>query len=94
MRGPGGGYLLARAPSGITIGDVFSAVDESLVFIECAHDNKANSRTPCDKAGDCRTQMLWSKLCRHFNELLFSITIDDVAQGTIELEPGTVSTAL
>ncbi len=87
VRGPGGGYMLATAPSAIAIGDVFSAVDESFVFTECA-DAKSMEYKFCAKASHCQTQLLWSKLCHHFNELLYSITIEDVVKGAIELPAG------
>ena len=83
VRGPGGGYLLTRSPSLIAIGDVFSAVDESLIFTECAI-GEGEATSLCAKASDCLTQILWAKLCNHFNELLFSITIEDVVKGNID----------
>lgn len=87
VRGPGGGYLLARPASEITIGDVFTAVDENLIFTECA-DHTSDIGQPCSKAKDCRTQTLWAKLCQHFNDMLYSITIEDVVKGNIDLQPG------
>ncbi len=94
VRGPGGGYLLAKSPSFITIGDVFAAVDESLVFTECADAAGSSSGSPCSKASDCRTQALWAKLCHHFNDLLFSITIEDVVKGAIDLTSSAVQNSL
>lgn len=96
VRGPGGGYLLSRSPAMITIGDIFSAVDESLIFTECAIDEE-EAAVYCAKASGCRTQLLWAKLCNHFNELLFSISIDNVVKGNIDLSatvPNSVNTAL
>ncbi|VAX20776.1 Iron-sulfur cluster regulator IscR [hydrothermal vent metagenome] len=84
VRGPGGGYLLAKSSAVITIGDVFSAVDESLIFTECAIDEQT-ALAHCSKACDCSTQLLWVKLCNHFNDILFSVTIDDVVKGNIDL---------
>ncbi len=81
VRGPGGGYLIARSPSSITIGEVFAAVDESLILTECAEENPHG----CNDAEDSRTRNLWQKLCHHFNELLYSITIDHVVKGDVKL---------
>ena len=92
VRGPGGGYLLSRSPMVITIGDIFQAVDESLVITECA-DEKSQSGHNCAKIHECSTQALWAALCHHFNELLFSITIDDVTKGAVNIAPG-ISPAL
>ncbi len=93
IRGPGGGYLLARLATEISIGDVFEAVDESLVITECA--TYADSvKHPCSKASDCRTQSLWAKLCNHFNDLLFSISIDDVVNGNIDILRGALQASV
>ncbi|MBI4829211.1 MAG: Rrf2 family transcriptional regulator [Nitrospinae bacterium] len=91
VRGPGGGYLLDRPQELITIGDIFSAVEETLIITDCADKASAGSGQPCARASECRTQTLWARLCQHFNELLFAITLDDVAQGRIDL-PATTAT--
>ena len=83
VRGPGGGYMLAKEASNITIGEVFSAVDESIVITECAEHHTESSRA-CAKLHDCRTQILWAKLMQHYNYLLYSITIDDVVKGKLD----------
>ena len=44
-KGPGGGYMLARAPSEIKIGHVIRTIDGPLAPIACA------SRTARDRAG-------------------------------------------
>jgi len=82
VRGPGGGYLLTKAPSLITIGEIFSAVDESLVLTECAEGGV--DKELCSRASECVTQSLWSRLCHHFNDLLYSITIEDVLKGEFD----------
>ncbi len=85
VRGPGGGYLMAKSPSTITIGDVFSAVDESLILTDCADENGSSVTSFCSMADCCKTQGLWAKLGNHFNELLYSITIADVLSGDLDL---------
>ena len=78
VRGPGGGYLLARSPSHVTIGEVFAAVDESLRLTECVDESH------CAKSDCCKAQVLWSRLHQHFNDLLNSITIEDVLSGSYD----------
>ena len=93
VRGPGGGYMLSMPAEMISIGDVFGAVEETLIFTECA-DGSSHNGHQCSKAHDCRTQMLWAKLCQHFNELLSSITIDDVVNGNIDIAQIPTSSAI
>ena len=83
VRGPGGGYLLGRAPSSVTIGEIFEAVDENLTLTDCVDSTDAPG---CDRSSGCLTQALWSRLCHHLNELLYSITITDVVKGELDMK--------
>jgi Rrf2 family protein len=47
-KGPGGGYMLARAPSEIRIGEIIRLIDGPLAPLACA------SRTACRPCGDCK----------------------------------------
>lgn len=81
VRGPGGGYTLGKSAETISIGDIFAAVDESLVLIDCADPSGLPDHVTCDKSSGCLTQTLWARLCHHFNELVNSVTLDDVLKG-------------
>lgn len=84
VRGPGGGYTLGRSPDNISIGEIFTAVDESLVLIDCADPSGLAEHVTCDKSSGCRTQALWARLCNHFNELVNSVTLNDVLKGEFD----------
>ena len=56
VRGPGGGYCLARPGSKITVADVVRAVDEQLDATQCG--GKENC---CDEER-CMTHELWTTL--------------------------------
>lgn len=73
VRGPGGGYLLARAPSELTIGEIFVAVDEPIDLTRCLSND---SKTECRRLDLCQTKNLWASLHSDFNQLLFTMTID------------------
>lgn len=81
VRGPGGGYTLGKSAESISIGDIFAAVDESLVLIDCVDPSRLTEHVTCDKSSGCRTQALWARLCQHFNELMNSVTLGDVLRG-------------
>ncbi|MFW2331516.1 MAG: RrF2 family transcriptional regulator [Nitrospinota bacterium] len=80
VRGPGGGYLLTKDPSEISIGDIFMAVDESMELTECSTSEELLT---CSKSYLCKTQRLWSYLFKQFETLLYSITIEDILTGDI-----------
>lgn len=85
VRGPGGGYLVARSPATITIGEIFEAVEESIALTDCV-DIAGVDTANCALSCDCKTQALWSKLCQHFNDIIYSITLADVASGDYEIQ--------
>ncbi len=51
-KGRGGGYRLARAPEGITLGEVIRLMDGPLALIPCA---SLTAYRKCDECGDERT---------------------------------------
>jgi Rrf2 family transcriptional regulator, iron-sulfur cluster assembly transcription factor len=72
VRGPGGGYCLARATNTITVADIIAAVDEPIDATQCAgKENCADDRR-------CITHDLWATLNRKMNDYLSSVTLADV----------------
>ena len=71
VRGPGGGYCLARLDAGITIADVVRAVDEMLDATQCG------GLQNCRQAQRCMTHELWSTLNDRIYEFLSSVTLAD-----------------
>ena len=77
VRGPGGGYTLARLARTITVADIIFAVDEPLDATNCA--GKADCSTGTDgKPGVCMTHELWSTLNRKMVDFLDSVSLQDL----------------
>ncbi len=76
MRGPGGGYTLARPASQIYIGEIMQAVGEPVKMTRC--NREKNESTGCIGGGDCNTHELWSALSDHIYNFLGSISLQDV----------------
>ncbi len=74
-RGVGGGYVLARAPEEITLGQIVSAVDGPIVAGDFGepHQNGA-----CDHEGQCVLLAVWADLSVHIREHLDSFTLGDM----------------
>ncbi len=72
VRGPGGGYCLAKPTAGITVADIISAVDEPIDATLCA--GKEN----CDDDRRCITHDLWATLNEKMNDYLSSVSLADV----------------
>jgi len=69
VRGPGGGYRLARDMDEITVTDIVLAVDEPLDATRCG------GRANCNNAAQCMTHDLWSNLNRRMFDYLDSVTL-------------------
>ncbi|MGQ5523595.1 Fe-S cluster assembly transcriptional regulator IscR [Chitinimonas sp. PSY-7] len=75
VRGPGGGYCLARPVAAISVADIITAVDEPLDATQCGgkenclEDNKR-----------CMTHDLWSDLNRTIYEYLASVSLADLIE--------------
>ena len=72
VRGPGGGYCLAKPIANITVADIISAVDEPIDATQCA--GKEN----CNDDRRCITHDLWATLNEKMNDYLSSVSLADV----------------
>ena len=72
VRGPGGGYNLAKASAEITVADIISAVDEPIDATQCG--GKEN----CVDDRRCITHDLWATLNEKMNDYLSSVSLADV----------------
>ena len=72
VRGPGGGYCLARLVEDITVADIIIAVDEPLDATQCGgHEN-------CHDNHRCMTHDLWTTLNIKMFEYLSSVTLAEL----------------
>ena len=72
VRGPGGGYCLARPTGGISMAEIITAVDEPIDATQCAGKENCND----DKR--CVTHDLWATLNEKVYEYLSSVSLADV----------------
>ncbi len=70
VRGPGGGYRLAKPASEISVADIIDSVDENLDLTHC--ESKGN----CNKGEKCLTHKLWYDLTCDLHRFLGGITLD------------------
>jgi Rrf2 family protein len=76
-RGVGGGYVLARDPSEITLGQIVSAVDGPIVAGDFGepHQNGA-----CDHEGQCVLLAVWADVGQRMRDHLDSYTLADMVR--------------
>ncbi len=74
IRGPGGGYVLAKDAADITIADIVFAVDEPLDVTRCGGNGN------CAKGSiKCVTHNLWASLNEKIIDYLESVTLSDLS---------------
>jgi Rrf2 family iron-sulfur cluster assembly transcriptional regulator len=75
VRGPGGGYRLARPAGETRISDIMSAVDETLNAMRC---EDLDGKGCAGSKAQCLTPDLWEHLSAHVYVFLNKTTIADV----------------
>ena len=81
VRGPGGGYTMARDPSEITVAEVIRAVNEPVHTTMCE-----NGIRGCHRGNRCDTHQLWEALGQHIYRFLDAVTIQQVSDGEVFLD--------
>lgn len=71
-RGPGGGYMLARDSSEISLSCIIDAVDESVDATRCG------GQMNCLGEDQCLTHGLWDELSMQIRNYLSSVSLDDL----------------
>ncbi|MBI5887540.1 MAG: Rrf2 family transcriptional regulator [Deltaproteobacteria bacterium] len=89
VRGPGGGYVLAKPASEIRVGEVISVVEEPLNPVACLDADSV----VCDRAKNCITQSVWKGLALKIAEFLNSITIEDLSKDVKPIDLKTTAPA-
>lgn len=75
MRGPGGGYSLARKAEDVTVADIIIAVDEPLDATQCGGKGNCNGD---EGTGRCMTHELWATLNQKMVEYLDSVSLKNL----------------
>jgi len=75
VRGPGGGYRLARPAAEIRVDQIIDSVEETLVPVSCMDQD---GQCVCDD--HCVTHTVWQGLGHQIREFLASITLDDLTR--------------
>lgn len=77
VRGPGGGYLLARLMDETRISDIILAVDEPIKATRCKGDSPLGCHSNRSR---CLTHDLWAELGNQIHLFLSAVTLADVCE--------------
>jgi Rrf2 family protein len=79
VRGPGGGFKLAKTPSDISLGSIIKALDGPVALCDCL--DASVLKPSCTKLDSCLAKTLWKKLTDKIEEVFDTTTLDEVARG-------------
>ncbi len=74
VRGPGGGYTLAKQAESMSVAEIIIAVDEPIDATQCG--GKEN----CREEGRCMTHDLWATLNEKMYDYLASVKLSDLVE--------------
>jgi len=80
VRGPGGGYLLAKDAVNISIADIIRAVNEPVRTTMCE-----NGVRGCHRGQRCDTHQLWESLGLHIYRFMDSVSLAQVCAKDVVL---------
>lgn len=78
VRGPRGGYSLAKPPAEIRLKDIFLTLEGPMVPAECFEHSEY-----CPGCTDCATRQIWQKLQNAILGVLESVTLADLIDQSI-----------
>lgn len=80
-RGAQGGYMLARPPSEISVGELIRLLEGPVMMADCMVDADA-----CVRSGQCPSHLVWERLTTCINTLVDSITLQDMLVDHVKLK--------
>ncbi len=89
-RGPGGGYVLSRAPENISLLEVIQVLETEFFQTDCvlqcpdSEKTEVNKVVTCSREGRCPTRILWSEIKVICESYLTGNTLRDLAYGSLE----------
>jgi len=72
-KGKNGGFMLARPPAKIKIGEIVRAQEGEIAIVDCVADKDL-----CDFQGQCPSRDIWAEASRLLNDYFNSMTLEDV----------------
>jgi Rrf2 family protein len=81
IRGARGGYMLAKPPSEIRLSEIMEVLEGSMAPVECVDDSQV-----CHRVNLCVTRDIWAKMKEAIDNILESITLQDMVEQQKEKE--------
>jgi Rrf2 family transcriptional regulator, cysteine metabolism repressor len=80
IRGAQGGYVLAKNPIDITVGDIVRAMEGPIAPVDCLLAEKGQDNPYCAKTQDCIRRNIWLKMGESITEALDAISLESLCK--------------
>ncbi len=77
VRGPGGGYRLAKPAAQTTVADIIAAVNEPIKATRC---KEGSAKSCLGKTGRCIAHGLWQEMGERIHMFMASVSLADVLE--------------
>jgi Rrf2 family iron-sulfur cluster assembly transcriptional regulator len=84
VKGPGGGYRLARDANRIRAGDIVQAVEGPIAVVACVSPCPDQGST-CSRIDSCAAHRLWRRVSQALADELDAVTLEDLCAQSQEL---------
>ena len=74
VRGPQGGYYLAKSPDEITVGMILRTLEGDITTSECV------SKEVCSRESICATRVILEKIEKSINDVIDNITLANMQE--------------
>jgi len=81
VRGAQGGYLLAKPPGDITMAELMRVLEGPISLSNCLEDQDC-----CDRSGVCSARRVWERLSQSIDQVLHSVTLEDMLEDHMRLQ--------
>jgi len=85
IKGPGGGYKLAKSCEEIRASDILQVIEGPIALVHCVMNE--DDEKPCARTVHCATHRMWSRLSRTMEAYLDSVTLKDLMDESVQLDP-------
>jgi Rrf2 family transcriptional regulator, cysteine metabolism repressor len=80
IRGAQGGYVLAKEPAEITVGDIVRAMEGPIAPVDCLLAEQGPKNPYCSKTCGCIRRDIWRKMGDSISSTLDSITLENLCE--------------
>jgi Rrf2 family transcriptional regulator, cysteine metabolism repressor len=75
VRGPRGGYRLARTPAEVSMGEILEVLEGPIQLLECVSDSSGEK---CVKGVGCNMRGIWSRLTDTITGVLYGTSLEQL----------------